>query len=104
MNFRDLGRWWGTDPKTRTQEEIDILGTDQDSALFGECKWTNEKVDRGVLDSLLARSNLFSFPQKHFYLFAKTGFTAGCMERAAALGNVSLVTLGDMLKMSLDLK
>lgn len=104
VNFRDLGRWWGTDPKTRTQEEIDILGTDQDSALFGECKWTNEKVDRGVLDTLLARSNLFSFPQKHFYLFAKTGFTAGCMERAAALGNVSLVTLGDMLKMSLDLK
>ena len=47
VRFTELGRWWGTNPKTRTQEEIDIMGTDKDSALFGECKWTNDKVDLG---------------------------------------------------------
>lgn len=98
VNFSDLGRWWGTNPKTRTQEEIDIMGTDKDSALFAECKWTNEKVDLSVLETLAERSNLFQYKQKHFYLFAKTGFTKGCMDMAAEMGNVALVAYSDMLK------
>lgn len=98
VSFTELGRWWGTNPKTRTQEEIDIMGTDKDSALFGECKWTNDKVDLGVLETLVERSNLFHFGKTHFYLFSKSGFTKGCIDKAAALGNVSLVSYGDMLR------
>lgn len=98
VNFSDLGRWWGTNPKTRSQEEIDIMGADRDTALFGECKWTNEKVDRGVLETLVERSTLFSYKKTHFYLFARTGFTKGCMERANELGNVTLVSYEDILK------
>ena len=98
VDFRDLGRWWGTNPKTRTQEEIDIMGTDRDSALFAECKWTNENVDLSVLETLVERSNLFHYKQKHFYLFAKTDFTKGCMDKAAEMGNVTLVAYSDMLK------
>lgn len=98
VNFSDLGRWWGTNPKTRSQEEIDIMGTDKDSALFGECKWTNEKVDSGVLETLAERSTLFPYRKTHFYLFAKTGFTKGCMDRAAQMGNVTLVTYESMLR------
>lgn len=97
VNFSDIGRWWGTNPKTRLQEEIDIMGTDKDSALFGECKWTNEKVDLGVLETLVGRSTLFNYRKTHFYLFAKTGFTKGCIDRAAEMGNVTLVTCKDML-------
>lgn len=98
VNFSDLGRWWGTNPKTRTQEEIDIMGTDKDSALFAECKWTNEKVDLSVLDALVERSNLFNYKKKHFYLFAKTGFTKGCIDKAAEMGNVTLVSYDEMLR------
>ncbi len=98
INFSDLGRWWGTNPKTKSQEEIDILGTDKDTALFAECKWTNEKVDTGVLDTLVKRSELFNFKEKHFYLFAKTGFTKGCVDRANKMGNVTLIIYGDMMK------
>ena len=98
VDFCDLGCWWGTNPKTRTQEEIDIMGTDRDSALFAECKWTNEKVDLSVLETLVERSNLFHYKQKHFYLFAKTDFTKGCMDKAAEMGNVTLVAYSDMLK------
>ena len=97
-SFTELGRWWGTNPKTRTQEEIDIMGTDKDSALFGECKWTNDKVDLGVLETLVERSSLFHFKRTHFYLFSKSGFTKGCIDKAAELGNVSLVSYGDMLR------
>lgn len=98
VSFSDLGRWWGTNPGTRAQEEIDIMGTDKDSALFAECKWTNEKVDLGVLETLAERSNLFQYKQRHFYLFAKTGFTKGCMDKAAEMGNVTLVEYADMLR------
>lgn len=97
VNFNDLGRWWGTNPKTRTQEEIDIMGTDKDSALFAECKWTNEKVDLGVLEILAERSGQFRYKNKHLYLFAKTGFTKGCIEKAAEMGNVTLVKFEDMI-------
>lgn len=98
VNFSDIGRWWGTNPKTRAQEEIDIMGTDKDTALFAECKWTNEKVDLSVLETLVERSNLFSYKKKHFYIFAKTGFTKGCMDRASEMGNVELVNYNKMIE------
>ena len=98
VNFTDLGRWWGANPKTKSQEEIDIMGTDKDTALFAECKWTNEKVDLGVLETLVERSTLFSYKKTHFYLFAKTGFTKDCVDRSNEMGNVTLVTYEDILK------
>ena len=97
VNFTDIGRWWGANPKTKSQEEIDIVGADKDTALFAECKWTNEKVDLGVLETLVERSTLFSYKTTHFYLFAKTGFTKGCIDRANEMGNVTLVAYEDML-------
>lgn len=98
VNFSDIGRWWGANPKTKTQEEIDIMGADKSAALFAECKWTNEKVDLGVLETLVERSEMFHYKKKHFYLFAKTGFTNGCIDKAAEMGNVTLVTYDEMLK------
>ena len=101
--FSDLGRWWGTNPKTRQQEELDIVGVaDKHTALFGECKWTNEKVDRAILETLVERSMLFPQEIKHYYLFAKRGFTKGCVERAAEIPNVKLVTYKEMLKQQTD--
>lgn len=97
VHFRELGRWWGTNPKTKLQEEIDIMGADKNSALFAECKWTNEKVDLCVLETLTERANIFRYAQKHFYLFAKTGFTKGCSDKAAEMGNVTLISYKDML-------
>lgn len=98
VNFSDIGRWWGANPKQRTQEEIDIMGADKDSALFCECKWKNEKIDLSVLETLVERSSLFHYKKKYFYLFSKTGFTKGCIEKSAEMGNVMLITYDDMLK------
>lgn len=96
VNFNNLGRWWGTNPKTRSHEEIDIMGSDKDVALFAECKWTNEKIDTGILEKLIDRSNLFHYKQNHYYLFSKSGFTSGCIKKAQELGNVSLVGYDDI--------
>ncbi|MBQ8345529.1 MAG: restriction endonuclease, partial [Clostridia bacterium] len=94
-----LGRWWGNDAKKKKQVEIDIMGeADKNSALFGECKWTNEKIDVGILDTLIYRSQLFSYRHTHLYLFSKSGFTDGCIEKASNLNNVSLVAYDDILQ------
>ncbi len=98
VNFSDIGRWWGTNPKTKSQEEIDIMGVDKDSALFAECKWTNAKVDIGVLETLVERSELFYHKDKHYYLFAKADFTKACIDKANEMGNVTLVKYADILK------
>lgn len=93
VEFNSLGRWWGNDPVEKKQTEIDIMGEqDKDTALFAECKWTNEKVDLGVLETLVKRSKLFSYTNVHYYLFSKSGFTKGCIDRAEEMGNVSLVS------------
>lgn len=97
--FIDLGRWWGNDPRNKCEAEIDIMCTaDNDSAMFCECKWTNEKVNSTVLDTLIERSELFHQTIVHFYLFARTGFTKGCEDKANGLGNVTMVKFEDMLK------
>ena len=99
VEFASLGRWWGNDPAHKCQAEIDIMGEqDKDTALFAECKWTAEQVDLAVLETLLARSELFPYKNKHFFLFSKSGFTKGCEEKAKELGSVSLVTYGEIVK------
>ena len=98
VEFASLGRWWGNNPKEKRQEEIDIMGEqDKNTALFAECKWTNEKVDLGVLETLVNRSALFNYKTKHYYLFSKSGFTKGCIDKANEMGNVTLVEFGDMI-------
>ena len=99
VEFTSLGRWWGNNPMTRSQTEIDIMGEqDKNTALFGECKWTNEKVNLGVLETLVQRSKFFPYQRVHLYLFSKSGFTKGCMDKAEELGSVTLVTYQDILR------
>lgn len=98
VGFKSLGRWWGNDPIEKCQTEIDIMGEqDKDTALFAECKWTNEKVDLGVLETLVKRSGLFNYKNTHLYLFSKSGFSKGCTEEAGRLGNVTLVSYADIV-------
>lgn len=98
IEFVSLGRWWGNDPRQKCQTEIDIMGEqDSNSAIFAECKWKNENVDLDVLETLIGRSRLFHYTNVHYYLFSKTGFTKGCMEKAEEMGNVTLVGYEDIV-------
>ena len=98
VEFTSLGRWWGNDPIEKIRAEIDIIGEqDKTTALFCECKWTNEKVDLGVLETLVKRSRLFSYKKIYYYLFSKSGFTKGCIDEAKKMGNVTLVSYAEMV-------
>lgn len=97
--FQGLGRWWGNDKQRKREVEIDVMGTDSNNrALFGECKWTNDRVDAEVLETLHQKSLLFPHYNAELYLFAKTGFTEGCRKRGKELGQVTLVTFDEMMK------
>jgi len=95
-----IGRWWGTNAKTRKQEDMDIISTRHDSALFAECKWKNADVDIDVLDDLTRRSALFGYKNSHLYLFVKENVTGRLYEQAAQ-GFVKLYTLADMIRLIL---
>ena len=49
------------------------------------------------METLIERSGLFCYTKIHYFLFSKTGFTKGCMEKAAEMGNVSLVKYEDII-------
>lgn len=98
IEFNSLGRWWGNDPVHKSQTEIDIIGEqDKETALFAECKWRNEKADIGVLETLIERSKLFRYKKNCYFIFSKSGFTKGCVAKAAESGNVFLVPYSDMI-------
>ena len=100
IEFAALGRWWGNDPRKKQQTEIDIMGEqDSESAIFAECKWRNEKVDLDVLETLVDRSGLFHYTKVQYFLFSKTGFTKGCVEKARKMGNVTLVRYEDIVSL-----
>ncbi len=91
----NIGRWWGTNPLTKSQEEIDIVATSEDNTILGECKWRNHPVDTGVIQILLDRSTLFPYGQKHFYIFSKSGFTEGAYELGTQNG-VRMISFEEM--------
>ena len=101
FSFTEAGRWWGGNPKTKAEAEFDILAHDGKAcALFCECKWSDRQVGEDILAQLSEKALLPQFselPSKHIALFSKSGFTKGCQQAAAAKGNVSLVSLDEML-------
>lgn len=98
--FTEIGRWWGTDPKTRGQVEIDLIARDMDVYLFCECKWTNEPVDYQVLEKLRKKAEVFGGrPGKpYFMLFFKRGFTERVLEEGREKDEVLLVDIEELLE------
>ena len=80
------GTWWGVenlkdeDGSARTQSaDIDVVAlslTDK-KAVIGECKFKNEKIDKGVYDTLIRRSKLISSKYKisKYLFFSLSGYT-----------------------------
>ena len=96
--YGSVGRWWGTDPRIKSQVEIDILGTCGEHMLLGECKWRNEKTDVDVLEKLRYCGEMFHQREKWYYLFSKSGFTGAIREKAKESDRIRLIGFADMEK------
>jgi AAA+ ATPase superfamily predicted ATPase len=94
--MQNIGRWWGNNPNTKSQQEIDFIAHDSDKkqAIFGECKWTKEKVAESVIDELVEKAAMFNFEDKFYYVFSKSGFTAAALKKAS--DRVKLIEFADM--------
>lgn len=97
--YSDLSRWWGGNSKTKKQSEIDMMSVSGNQALFGECKWTDDKVGSIVLDTLIERCEQFDYPEKHWYLFSKSGFTEELIIKAERQNNIHLIDLTDVFSL-----
>lgn len=95
--FTKIGRWWGGNPQTHQQEEIDILAYSNQQAIFGECKWREEPVRMSVLDTLLRCRNLFHFSDAYLYIFSKTSFSEELESKAGADDHIRLIAFEDMV-------
>lgn len=94
----DVGQWWGTDPKTRKEVQIDIVGAslEGNEYLIGSCKYKNEKI--GVDELKLLRQYASAFRKNgkfYYYIFSKGGFTQPLLDLAEQ-GEVTLLTLEDI--------
>jgi hypothetical protein len=97
FHFKSLGRWWGSNPAERREEEIDILAFDESSAVFGECKWRNTRTGIDILNTLVRRSELLPrFTNKKYILFSKSGFTTELKNKAAKQKDIILINPEDM--------
>ena len=93
--FQNADRWWGTNPIKKSEQEIDIIAYDDTRAVFCECKWTNEPVGSSVLDGLIEKSTMFSYREKYYFLFSKSGYTEQCGRNAGI--NTRMIDFVDMV-------
>ena len=98
FNYKNIGRWWGSNPKEKREEEIDIIAVDgKESILFGECKWRNIRAGNDILEALVKKAELLPHCEKKQYaLFSKSGFTANLVKTAAQRKDTVLVGLADL--------
>ena len=94
---QSVGTWWGTDPRTKQQEEIDVVVKGAHQLLLGECKWRDSPVDSSVVGTLRRRATLLDDGGRlRLYLFSKSGFEEECARHAQAVGIERLVTVREM--------
>lgn len=94
----DVGQWWGGNPKTRKQAQIDIVVTsaEDDSGIIGSCKFRESLVSEDELQLMEEYADAMGhFGHRYYYLFSKSGFTASLMNRADDV-KTRLITLEEM--------
>jgi len=92
VRFVEVGRWWGYDLVTKKDTIIPIVAYSEDDehAIFGDAIWSDEPTGAEAIRSLEERSRLFRYPNRHLYLFSRSGFTDECGQLASQF-NANLV-------------
>lgn len=93
-----VGQWWGGNPKTRKQAQIDVVVTsaEGDSAIIGSCKFRETPTGEEELHLMEEYADAMGhFANRYYYFFSKSGFSAG-LESRAENGEVRLLTLAEL--------
>ena len=97
--FTSIGRWWGTNPRTRCQEEIDLIANDGDEYLFCECKWQSEPADLPIFYELQRKADVFreNRGETWYLLFSKSGFSGRLQKAAHDNSHILLIGLAELI-------
>ncbi len=99
--YFEFGRWWGANPDTRQEEEIDIVGAARQDALFAESKWKNSRVGLDIFKALVMKSRLTQKGKTPaYYIFSKSGFSDALQNLGRQ--DLHLVKAAELLEKSLD--
>lgn len=81
----EVGTWWGTElldmdgGKRNQSADIDVVGPSSvdRKIIVGECKFKNEKLDKGIYETLVRRSKAIpvKYPVVGYILFSLSGFS-----------------------------
>lgn len=94
--YAKIGSWW------YKEDEIDVvaLNEKENTILFGECKWTNQKVGENLLRQLEEKAETVRWKnnqrEQKFALFSKSGFTNKLKQKADERNDIELLTLQDI--------
>ncbi len=100
INIAAAGEWWGGNPRTHKQAQLDVVVTSSDSRsiIVGSCKFRNELMSEDELERTKDYAEAIgSYEKCYYYLFSKSGFTAPLKKKAAA-SDLRLITLKDMYR------
>ena len=88
-----IGKWWGTNPVLRQQDDVDVLALDESGTqgLFCECKYQSRPMPMEEYEDLLTAAMAFPRVKKRWYVFfSRSGYTQPVRERAQREGAVLL--------------
>lgn len=90
----ELGSIDFPNPKTRTNEELDLVGKADDVILLGECKWKKERMGLSVLKTLEERGRMLfgEDAEKHYFLLSGSGFQDDLLRLASERKDITLIT------------
>ncbi len=89
--FDKIGKWWGNNRLSRSEEEIDIVAMSKEDILFAECKYKNQKTDVDVIEELINKARIFKYKNIFYYIFSKAGYTKRAVEKVKISGNIYLI-------------
>ena len=80
-----LGKWWGSNPVIKAQDDVDLLAIDRSGrkAIFVECKFTSHPMPYDEYEDLMTATKVFpNMEEKHLWFFSKSGYTRSVIEQA----------------------
>ena len=96
--FNEIGRWWGGNPITKKETEVDVVASSEDKLILGECKWKNKETGTDVYEDLKEKVSLFAGKDIYYYIFSKSGFTADLIKTEESDERLTLVGLEDLFR------
>ncbi|MDO5737950.1 MAG: DUF234 domain-containing protein [Eubacteriales bacterium] len=85
----DFAPWWN-----EPDQQIDLLGSNADTAVLAACKWSAEKASMADFEELKERGRLTQRRKHKLYLiFSKSGFSQELLEFAEGTADLYLVSL-----------